>query len=95
MGADNNKEVIWIVTDDETKPIRISFDDKPTYAIENETGYFTNISSPATFSAVLKTRPSKIVKIFWGTKLKWYQALWIDLVYYWEKGVKRVFRPRT
>lgn len=91
MGTDN-KEVVWILLDEDTKPIRISFDDEPIYAVENDTGYFTNIQSPATFSAVLKARPSKIVKIFWGIKLKWYQALWIDLVYYWEKGVKRVFK---
>lgn len=91
MGTDN-KEIVWIVTDDETKPIRISFDDEPTYAVENETSYVANISPPATLSAVLKSRPSKIVKIFWGTELRWYQALWIDLVYYWEKGVKHVFK---
>lgn len=91
MGT-GNKEVIWIVTDDETKPVRISFDNEPTYALENETSYAMNIQPPATFSAILKARPSKIVKIFWGTKLKWYQVLWIDLVYYWEKGVKRAFK---
>lgn len=94
MGTDN-KEIVWLVTDDETKPIRVSFDDEPTYAVENETNYAMNISSSATFSAVFKSRPSKIVKIFWGTKLKWYQALWADLVYCWEKGVKRVFKHRT
>lgn len=94
MGTDN-KEAIWVVTDDEARLIRGSFDDEPPYVAENETSYVTNISSSATFSAVLKSRPSKIAKIFWGTKLKWYQALWIDLVYYWEKGVNNVFRPRT
>lgn len=48
-----------------------------------------------TFSAIFKARPSKIIKIFWGTKLKWYQALWLDLIFYWEKGEKRVFKRRT
>lgn len=94
MGTDN-KEVAWILLDEDTKPIRISFNDEPTYAVENDTNYAINIQSPATLSAVLKVRPSKIVKIFWGTKLRWYQALWLDLMFYWEKGVKRVFKRRT
>ena len=55
MGADN-KEVAWILLDDNTKPIRISFDNEPTYAIENDTNYAMNIQSPATFSAIFKTR---------------------------------------
>lgn len=98
MGTDN-KEVAWILLDENTKPIRISFDDEPTYAIENDTNYVMNIQPlaifsqpPATFSAVFKVRPSKIVKIFWGTKLKWYQALWLDLTFYWKKGVNYVFK---
>lgn len=94
MGTDN-KEVAWILLDEDTKPIRISFDDEPTYTVENDTNYAMNIQPTATFSAFLKVRPSKIVKIFWGTKLRWYQALWLDLMLYWEKGVKRVFKRRT
>lgn len=94
MGTDN-KEVAWILLDENTKPIRISFDDGLTYTVENDTNYAINIQPPATFSAVLKVRPSKIVKIFWGTKLRWYQALWLDLIFYWEKGVKRVFRRKA
>ena len=94
MGTDN-KEVVWILLDEDTKPIRISFDNEPTYAVENETNYAMNIQPPATLSAVLKARPSKIVKFFWGTKLRWYQALQLDLMFYWEKGVKRVFKRRT
>lgn len=94
MGTDN-KEVAWIFLDEDTKPIRISFDDKPTYTVENDTNYAMNIQPPETFSAVLKVRPSKIVKIFWGIKLRWYQALWLDLMFYWEKGVKHVFKRRT
>ena len=91
MGTDN-KEVIWILLDEDTKPIRISFDGEPTYAVENDTNYAMNIRPPATFSAIFKIRPSKIVKIFWGTKFRWYQALWLDLIFYWEKGVKNVFK---
>ena len=94
MGTDN-KEVVWIILDEDTKPIRISFDDEPTYTVENDTNYVMNIQPPATFSAVLKVCPSKIVKFFWSTKLRWYQALWLDLMFYWEKGVKRVFKCRT
>ena len=94
MGTDN-KEVAWILLDEDTKPIRISLDDEPTYTVENDTSYLMNIQPPATFSAVLKVRPSKIVKIFWDTKLRWYQALWLDLMFYWEKGIKRVFKRRT
>lgn len=95
MGTDN-KEVAWILLDEDTKPIRISFDDEPTYTVENDTNYYAiNIQPPATFSAILKVRPSKIVKFFWGTKLRWYQALWLDLTFYWEKGVKCVFKHRT
>lgn len=92
MGTDN-KEIIWFVTDDGTKPVRISFDDElASYAIENKTSYAINIPSPATFSAIFKVHPSKIVKIFWGSKLKWYQALWLDLTFYWRKGVNYVFK---
>lgn len=92
MGTDN-KEIIWLVTDDGTKPIYISFDNELTsYAVENKTSYAINIQPPATLSAIFKARPSKIVKIFWGFKLKWYQALWLDLTFYWKKGVKRVFK---
>ena len=63
MGTDN-KEVVWILLDEDTKPIRISFDNEPTYAVENETNYAMNIQPPATLSAVLKALPSKIVKFF-------------------------------
>lgn len=94
MGTDN-KEVAWILLDEDTKPIRISFDDESTYTVENETNYAMNIQPPATLSAVFKARPSKIVKIFWGTNLRWYQALWLDLMFYWKKGVKRVFRRKA
>lgn len=94
MGTDN-KEVVWILLDEDTKPIRISFNDEPTYTVENDTNYAMNIQPPVTFSAALKVRPSKIVKFFWGTKLRWYQALWLDLMFYWEKGIKRVFKRRT
>lgn len=91
MGTDN-KEVAWILLDEDTKPIRISFDNEPTYTIENDINYVMNIQPPVTFSGILKIRPSKIVKIFLGIKLRWYQALWLDLVFCWEKGVKRVFK---
>lgn len=94
MGADN-KEVTWILLDGNTKPIRISFDDERTYVVENETNYAMNIQPPATFSAIFKMRPSKIVRIFFGTKLKWYQALWLDLIFYWKKGVNYVFKRRA
>lgn len=63
MGTDN-KEVAWILLNENTKPIRISFDNEPTYAIENDTDYAMNIQSPTTFSATFKARPSKIVRIF-------------------------------
>lgn len=91
MGTDN-KEVAWILLDEGTKLIRISFDDEPTYVVENDTNYAMNIQPPATFSAVLKVRPSKIIKIFWGIKLKWYQALWLDLIFCCKKGVNYVFK---
>ena len=91
MGTDN-KEVTWILLDENTKPIRISFDNEPTYVVENDTNYTMNVQPPATFSAIFKTRPSKIVRIFWGTKLKWYQALWLDLIFCWKKGVNYVFK---
>ena len=87
-----NNEVAWIILDENTKPIRISFDDEPTYVIKNDTNYAMNIQPPATFSAIFKTRPSKIIKNFWGTKLKWYQALWLDLIFCWKKGVNYVFK---
>lgn len=86
MGTDN-KEVAWIFLDEDTKPIRISFGNEPTYVIENDTNYVMNVQLPATFSAIFKVHPSKIVKMFWGIKLKWYQALWLDLIFYWKKGV--------
>lgn len=91
MGTDS-KEVAWILLNENTKLIRISFDNEPTYAIENDTNYVMNIQPPATFSAVFKVHPSKIVKIFWGTKLKQYQALWLDLIFCWKKGVNYVFK---
>ena len=91
MGTDN-KEVVWILLDENIKPIRISFDNGPTYVVENDTNYAMSIQPPATFSAIFKARPSKIVKIFWGTKLKWYQALWLDLIFCWKKGVNYVFK---
>ena len=91
MGIDN-KEVDWILLDENTKPIRISFDDGPTYIVENDTNYTMNVQLPATFSEIFKVRPSKIVKIFFGTKLKWYQALWLDLIFCWKKGVNYVFK---
>ena len=84
MGTDN-KEVAWILLDENTKPIRISFDDGLTYVIENDTNYAMSIQPPATFSAIFKMRPSKIVKILWDIKLKWYQALWLDLIFCWKK----------
>lgn len=34
----------------------------------------------------------RTIEIFWGTKLKWYQALWLDLIFYWKKGVNYVFK---
>lgn len=74
MGTDN-KEVVWVLLDKDTKPIRISFDNELTYVVENDTNYVMNIQPLATFSATFKARPSKIMKIFWGVKLKWYQAL--------------------
>ena len=55
MGTDN-KEMAWILLDENTKPIRISFDDEPTYAVENDTNYAMNIQPPATFSAICKMR---------------------------------------
>ena len=91
MGADN-KEVAWILLDGNTRPIRISFDDGPTYVVENDTNYTMNIQPPATFSAIFKVRPSKIVKILWDIKLKWYQALWLDLIFCWKKGINYVFK---
>ena len=84
MGTDN-KEVDWILLDENTKPIYISFDDGPTYVVENDTNYAMSIQPPATFSAIFKMRPSKIVKILWGIKLKWYQALWLDLIFVGRK----------
>ena len=57
-----------------------------------DTNYAINIQPPTTFSATFKARPSKIIRIFWGIKLKWYQALWLDLVFYWKKGVNYVFK---
>ena len=87
-----NKEVARILLDENTKPIRISFDNGPTYVVENDTNYAMSIQPPATFSAIFKMRPSKIVKILWGTKLKWYQALWLDLIFCWKKGVNYVFK---
>jgi hypothetical protein len=42
MGTDN-KEVAWILLDEDTKPIRISFDNEPTYVVENDTNYTMNI----------------------------------------------------
>lgn len=62
MGTDN-KEVVWILLDENTKPICISFDDGPTYVVENDTNYAMSIQPPETFSAIFKMRPSKIVKI--------------------------------
>ena len=62
MGTDN-KEVAWILLDENTKPICISFDDGPTYVVENDTNYAMSIQHPVTFSAIFKMRPSKIVKI--------------------------------
>ena len=91
MGTDN-KEAAWILLNENTKPICISFDDGLTYVIENDTNYAMSIQPPATFSAIFKMRPSKIVRIFWGTKLKWYQVLWLDLMFYWKKGVNYVFK---
>ena len=91
MGTDN-KEVTQILLDENTKPIRISFDDEPTYVVENDTNYAMNIQPPATFSAIFKTRPSKIVKILQGIKLKWYQALWLDLTFCQKKGINYVFK---
>lgn len=91
MGTDN-KEMAWILLDEDTKPIRISFDNEPTYVVENDTNYAMNIQPPATFFAIFKARLSKIIKIFWGTKLKWYQALCLDLTFYWKKGVNYVFK---
>ena len=91
MGTDN-KEVAWILLDENTKPIRISFDDEPTYVVENDTNYTMNVQPPATFSAIFKVRPSKIVRILWGIKLKWYQALCLDLIFCWKKGVNYVFK---
>ena len=69
MGTDN-KEVVWILPNENTKPIRISFDNGPTYVVENDTNYAMSIQPPATFSAICRMRPSKIVKILWGIKLK-------------------------
>lgn len=63
MGTDN-REVAWILLDEDTKPIRISFDDEPTYVVENDTNYAMNIQPPTTFSAIFKARPSKIIRIF-------------------------------
>lgn len=91
MGTDN-KEVTWILLDENTKPIRISFDNGPTYVVENDTNYAISIQPPATFSAIFKMRPSKIVKILWDIKLKWYQALWLDLIFCWKKGINYVFK---
>ena len=91
MGT-NNKEVAWILLDENTKPIYISFDDELTYVVENDTNYAMSIQPPATFSAIFKTRTSKIVRIFWGTKLKWYQALSLDLIFCWKKGINYVFK---
>lgn len=91
MGT-GNKEVAWIFLDEDTKPIRVSFDNELTYVVENDTNYAMNIQPPTTFSATFKARPSKIIRIFWGIKLKWYQALWLDLVFYWKKGVNYVFK---
>ena len=91
MGT-NNKEVAWILLDENTKPIYISFDDELTYVVENDTNYAMSIQPPATFSAIFKVRPSKIVRIFWGTKLKWYQALSLDLIFCWKKGINYVFK---
>ena len=91
MGT-NNKEVVWILLDENTKPISISFDNGPTYVVENDTNYAMSIQPPATFSAIFKMRLSKIVKILWGIKLKWYQALWLDLIFCWKKGVNYVFK---
>ena len=91
MGTDN-KEVVWILLDENTRPIRISFDDGPTYVVENDTNYAMSIQPPATFSVIFKMCPSKIVKILWGIKLKWHQALWLDLIFCWKKGVNYVFK---
>ena len=91
MGTDN-KEVAWILLDENTRSLRISFDDGPTYVVENDTNYAMSTQPPATFSAIFKMRPSKIIKIFCGTKLKWYQALWLDLIFCWKKGVNYVFK---
>ena len=84
----DNKEVAWILQDENTKPINISFDDEPTYVVENDTNYTMNVQPPATFSAICKMRPSKIVKILWGIKLKWYQAIMLDLIFCWKKRSK-------
>ena len=91
MGTDN-KEVVWILPNENTKPIRISFDNGPTYVVENDTNYAMSIQPPATFAAICRMRPSKIVKILWGIKLKQYQALWLDLIFCWKKGVNYVFK---
>ena len=91
MGTDN-KEVVWILLDENIKPIRISFDNELTYVVENDTNYAMSIHPPATFSAIFKMRPSKIVKILWDIKLKWYQALWLDLIFCWKKGINYVFK---
>ena len=64
MGTDN-KEVVWILLDENTKPRRSSFDNGPTYVVENDTNYAMSIQPPATFSAIFKMRPSKILRIFW------------------------------
>ena len=50
MGTDN-KEVVWILLDENIKPIRISFDNGPTYVVENDTNYAMSIQPPATFSS--------------------------------------------
>lgn len=42
MGTDN-KEVAWILLDEDTKPIRVSFDNEPTYVVENDTNYTMNV----------------------------------------------------
>ena len=91
MGT-NNKEVVWILLDENIKPIRISFDNGPTYVVENDTNYAMSIQSPATFSAIFKMSPSKIVNVLWGIKLRWHQALWLDLIFCWKKGVNYVFK---
>lgn len=58
MGTDN-KEMAWILLDEDTKPIRIAFDNEPTYVVENDTNYAMNIQPPATFFCDFQSTPIK------------------------------------